>query len=256
MSSVGPTDAVIAGRLTILYNGRIFNEKCRVMFGDSSIQLAQDGIVLLRVAKGWTALSGLACQDKGNQHIQVRGAHFLAHGDDQITDFGDVAITWVGAGGMKSSVLFGVIGAVVDAASDDGAATVVVHEPTTEVRAAFRRQTGIEGKWVVDQLSQPVGGSGPPLAGEPDAATPAGSHFFCQVPAPNGPGAPACTRDRASCEWKPGLRHDPGTALCAPARTAWCYLDGRRLRCFATPETCKAQAARSADALDECGEQY
>lgn len=255
MSSVGSTDAAIAGRLTILYNGRIFNENCRATFGDRLIQLTQDGIVLFRVAKGWTALQRLDCKDIGNQHIRIRGAHFLARGDDWVTDFGDVAITWVAAGGFKPSVLFGVIGALVDEASDDGVATVVVQAPAAEVRAAFRRQTGSEGKWLVGQMSQPVGGPDlPPPLGDPDAATSTGPHFFCQVPAPGRPGGPVCARDPASCEQMGG--QDPGSASCTPVRTAWCYVGGRRLRCFATPETCKAQRKRTADVLDECGEQY
>jgi hypothetical protein len=254
MSSVSPTDAAIAGRLTVLYNGQIFNENCRVMFGDHSIKLSQDGIVLFRVAKGWTTLQRLDCKDFSNQHIRIRGAHFLARGDGWVTDFGDVAITWVNAGGFKPSMMFGLVGALVDEASDDGVATVVVQAPAAEVRAAFRRQTGSDGKWLVRQMSQPVDGPGPPPPGEPDAATSTGPHFFCQVPAPGRQGVPVCARDQASCERTRG--QDAGGASCAPARTAWCYAGDRQLHCFATPDTCNAQRKRVAHALDDCGEQY
>jgi len=256
MSSVGTGDAAIAGRLTILYNGRLFNEHCQATFGDRSIELSQDGIVLLRVAKGWTALQELRCRDVSGQHIRIRGARFVARGDGMVTDFGDVAITWAAAGGFKTSHLFGLVGALVDDASDDGVATVVVQGPAAEVRAAFRRQTGIEGTWVVEQMSQPMGGPGLPAPlPDPDAKTVVGARFFCLVPAPGRPGVPVCARDPASCERDRDLRQDQGTASCVPADTAWCYVGGEQLRCFATPTACKAQRERQRDALDECGEQ-
>jgi len=213
--------------------------------------------VLLRVSKGWTALQRLECKDTSNQHIQIRGARFIARGDGQVTDFGDVAVTWAAAGGFKVSTLFGVLGALVDQASDDGVATVVVQAPTAEVRAAFRRQTGSEGKWVVEQMSQPVGGPGvPPPPDNPDLGAPIGSHFVCLVPGPGHPGVPVCVRDQATCERLQGLQRDPGIASCAPASTAWCYVGGEQLRFFATPAACQAHREGQTDALDDCGEQY
>jgi hypothetical protein len=150
-----------------------------------------------------------------------------------------------------------VLGALADEASDDGVATVVVQGPAAEVRDAFHRQTGSEGKWVVQQMSQPVGGPDlPPPLREPDTAPPTGPHFFCLVPAPGHPGVPVCARDQASCERVRDLRHDQGIASCVPAGTAWCYVGGGQLHCLATLVACKAQRERQPDALDECGEQY
>lgn len=257
MSSVGSNDAAIAGRLTILYNGHPFNENCRATFGHQSIQLSQDGIVLLRLAKGWTALQRLDCKDTSNQHVQIHGAHLLARGDGWVSDFGDVAVTWVAAGGLKMSSMFGLIGAIVDESSDDGVATVAVHPPAAEVRAAFRRQTGVEGKWAVQQLSQPASGPDqPPPPSEPEEETPAGPHFFCLPPAPGHQGTAVCEREQASCERMRGAQPAQRAASCTPASTAWCYVGDARLRCFATQDACRVQRGQSQDALDDCGEQY
>ena len=253
MSSVGPGDAAIAGRLTIMYNGRIFNENCTATFGDRSIKLSSDGIVLFHVAKGWTALQRIGCRDTSHQHIQIKGARFLARGDGAITDFGDVAITWALAGGFKPSSMFGLIGALVDEASDDGVASVEVQAPVAEVRDAFRRQTGAAGTWAVSQMSQPARGADqPPGPRDPDAE-PSGPHgFFCT----GSPGPLVCERGQASCERDRQILHEPAAAACAPAETAWCYIAGNRLRCFASEPACHEQRAQSQTATDECAEQY
>jgi len=253
LSNIGADDAAIAGRLTIMYNGRIFNEHCTATFGGRPIKLSSDGIVLFHVPKGWTTMDRLNCLDTSNQHVRIKGAHFLARGDGWVTDFGDVAITWAAAGGFKASSLFGLVGALIDEASDDGVATVEVQPPVAEVRAAFRRQTGVDGKWTVEPLSQPAGGAGPPALRDPDAPEPGGPHFFCVSSGPGQRAVPACERDQASCDRM--HRVAPG-ATCAPADTAWCYIDGARLACFATQDACHAQSQQATSALDECGEQY
>jgi len=155
LSEVTPDEGAIAGRLTIIYKGQAFTENCRAMFGGKALQLAVGGIVLFHVKKGWTELDRLECQDGSNQHVQIKGARFFTQGDGWVSDFGDVVITWETEGGFKVSSMFGLLGAIIDEASDDGRATVEVSSPAPEVREAFRRQTGVEGRWVVSQLTRP-----------------------------------------------------------------------------------------------------
>jgi len=155
LSKVAHDEAAIAGRLTIIYNGKAFTENCLATFGGSSIKLSEDGIVLFRVKKGWTQLERLDCKDGSNQHVTIRGAGFFAQGDGWVSDFGDVAIMWQTTGGFKVSSIFGLIGAAIDESSDDGTATVEISSPAAEVREAFRRQTGVDGRWVVQQLTRP-----------------------------------------------------------------------------------------------------
>jgi hypothetical protein len=147
LSKVGPGEAAIAGRLTIVYNGQVYTENCSATFGGRRLQMAKDGIVLFVVPAGKVSLERLDCQDVSNQHIGIRGVHFVARGGGVVTDVGDVAVTWEAAGGFKVTALFGAIGALIDEVSDDGAATVVVRPPVAEVREAFKAQTGVDGVW-------------------------------------------------------------------------------------------------------------
>jgi hypothetical protein len=252
MSSLAADDAAIAGRLTVMYNGRIFTDNCRAQFGDSSIKLATGGIVLFKVRKGWTSLKRLDCHDTSNQHIQIKGAHFFARGDGTVSDFGDVAITWAAAGGFKASSLFGMIGAMVDEASDDGVASVEVQPPVAEVRDAFRRQTGVDGSWHVHQMSQPVRGpDAPPAPIDPDAAPSGPRGFFCA----GGSQLQLCERDQATCLRDLQILREPPSA-CTAAETAWCYADGGKLRCFASEKACHGYLQQAAAPTDDCGEQY
>src|SRR6185503_3264722 len=155
------------------------------------------------------------------QHVRIRGAHFLARGDGYVTDFGDVAISWHTVGGFKVANMFGLIGAIVDESMDDGAAIVEVKPPVVEVRAAFRQQTGGEGRWVVDQLSQPASHDPQPDGDRAAPPPPEGGGFFCtHASSPRGE-LSVCERDQPACEHVRGVL-GPSAAACAPAETAWC----------------------------------
>jgi hypothetical protein len=257
MSSVGATDAAIAGRLTIMYNGQIFTENCRAHFGPEMIQLTHDGVVLLRVPKGWTSLWRLDCKDSSNQHVRIRGAHLYAHGDGWVTDFGDVAVTWHGAGGFKVSSLFGIVGGLIDEASDDGVASVAVKPPVAEVRDAFRRQIGGDGRWVTQPLSQPGGLLAVPQPDDdaPSLAPMGQRGFFC-ASASGRSGLSICERDLATCEHARAVPVGAKLAPCVASETAWCFAGGGRLACSQTEAACTVRRDRARVGSDLCGEQY
>jgi len=184
LSKVGPREAAIAGRLTIVYNGQIYTENCSASFGGRKLKMARDGIVLFVVPAGEVSLERLDCQDVSNQHVGIQGVHFVARGGGVVTDVGDVAVTWEAAGGFKATALFGLIGALIDEASDDGAATVVVRPPVAEVREAFKAQTGVDGVWsepLVPVVTKPLARAKPPssVASSPANAKPPASVATC-----------------------------------------------------------------------------
>jgi hypothetical protein len=252
MPQTSAPEAAIAGRLTVMYNGQIFTENCRVTFGDRTLKLSPGGIVMLRVPRGWTSLVEMRCKDSSDQHVRLRGAHLYARGDGWVTDFGDVAVNWQVAGGFKVSTLFGLIGGIVDEATDDGVATIAVKPPVSVVREAFRRQTGSEGQWVVQPLSQPLDLR---AAAVPD--TPAlelGQRgFFCA----NSSGFSVCERDLAACERARAVAAGGRLAPCVASETAWCFSFAGRLACSQTEATCRSRRDRArGGAADLCGEQY
>lgn len=252
LASVKSDEAAIAGRLTVMYNGRIYTDNCRAQFGEQAIKLSSDGIVLFKVHKGWTALQRLECDDTSKQHIRIKGAHFFARGEGTVTDFGDVAITWAAAGGFKVSSLFGAIGAMYDMSTDDGVASVAVQAPVAATRDAFHRQTGVEGSWHVSQMSQPVHApDAPPPAVDADAPATGPRGFFCV----GGGRIELCERDQASCERDLRMLREPAAA-CAAHDTAWCYARDGRLRCLASQQACHALLPQELTDRDNCGEQY
>ena len=258
LSKIAPDEAAIAGRLTVIYNGKIFTENCHVVFGDGKFKLSPGGIVLYSVKKGWTSLERLECNDGGGQHIRIRGAHFFARGDGWVTDFGDVMITWDAAGGFKATSLFGMVGGMVDEAIDDGEASVDVRPPAVEVRDAFRRQTGVEGRWTVQQMSQPKNGI---RQDQPDASDPtvrtatAQQGFFC-ASSPERSSRSVCERQQAACERARKVLASWKLASCTPAETAWCFVTEGSLRCSATQVACDGQLDNAPRRSGLCGEQY
>src|SRR6185295_12445159 len=245
LSSIGPGDAAIAGRITVIYNGQIYTENCFVTFGNGGkFKLLSDGIVLFRVSQGWIPLQRLACKDVSVQHVRIKGAYFLARGNGLVSDFGDVAITWEAVGGFKATALFGLVGGIVDEAIDDGVASIEVRPPVATVRAAFRTQTGVEGQWAVQQMTQPVdrASRAPTATNAPVTAAPATQHgFFCTSSAMGQTGLNICTREQAGCEQVRATHPSKGLAACAAAETAWCFATKSMLRCFSSPQACDTQ---------------
>jgi len=259
MANVGPDQAAIAGRLTIIYNGNIYTEHCSVTFEQRRFKLSAGGVVLFRVGKGWTSLNRLECSDTSTQHIRIRAAHFFARGAGVVTDFGDVAITWENAGGFKPAIIIGGIVAMLDEASDDGVAQVEVRPPVAEVRDAFRRQTGSEGRWIVEQMSQPKGlAAEPPAeANERVAARSAGPRgFFCTRSPTGRASLNLCEREQSACERVRNALSKSNLAACTPAQTAWCFANNGKLHCFETSATCEARNKQLPASADVCGEQY
>lgn len=194
LSGIAQHEAAIAGRITIIYNDKVFTENCRVTFSGDTLQLAPGGIVLFKVKRGLAHLEQLNCKDVSDQHVQIKGAQFLAQGDGWVSDFGDVVVTWRAEGGFKVSSMFGLIGAIVDAASDDGVAILEVNPPVADVREAFRNQTGVDGRWVTHQLTQSQ--DSPPSIATPSVrpgvkTTPLARPLITAQNAPAPPAAPA-----------------------------------------------------------------
>jgi hypothetical protein len=259
MSTIAPDEAAIAGRLTVLYNGRILTEQCFATFGGSQLGLSSDGIVLFRVKTGWTSLERLACKDGALQHIRIRGAHFYARGNGEVTDFGDVMITWDAAGGFKATWLFGAAGGLIDSVIDDGVVSIDVRPPAAEVRDAFRRQTGIEGRWTVHQLSQPTSRLAQNSAGSDDRqapAAPAQAKFFCATSPTGRDYRSVCERQQSSCVRARTVLASWKLPPCTPVATAWCFATDRKLHCAENKEACDAQSMTGPPISDTCGEQY
>jgi len=258
MSSVGPTEAAIAGHLKLSYNGKIVAENCHVTFSGHVFHLKADGIVLLPIEKGWASLEQVVCLNAGilwretllpgstMMRLPVPGAHFFARGEGSVTDFGDVTIAW---------------------GDDSVGARIDVGAPAAEVRAAFRRQTGVDGRWVVSLVSQPrsrveqpprpddgSGGDG----GAPRLARPHG--FFCTSSSPEQDATSFCERTQVGCEHVRSVLGARGTGArgmgaCHAAETAWCFVTDGQLRCSETGAACVTARARTVRA-DLCGEQY
>ncbi len=186
LAYVRPGKTAIAGRLTVVYNGQVYTDNCVAKFGARLLRLTRDGIVLLVVPVGRSDLEELRCQDGSMQHVKIKGVPLVAR-PGVVNDFGDVVVSWEAVGGLKISQLFGVIGGLIDVASDDGVATSVVRPPVAEVREAFKRQTGVAGVWSVPLV--PV----VPLVARPASAPPGAQPASAPVRRDPAPGVETCT---------------------------------------------------------------
>jgi hypothetical protein len=197
LSNVGPGEAAIAGRLTIVYNGQVYTENCKANFGGNVLTMARDGIVLFVVPAGSSRLQELLCKDVSMQHVAINDVHFVAR-PGVVNDLGDIVVTWDAVGGLKISSMFGLIGALIDAASDDGVATSVVRPPVAEVREAFKLQTGVAGVWSVPLV---------PVIARPASPPPARAVVPTDRASPAAAAAPTAATDPA-----------PDAATCAGAQ--------------------------------------
>jgi hypothetical protein len=152
LDDLQPDEAAIAGQVKVIYNGRPYNDSCEVDIGGTRYKLDQSGMVFLRVKTGPTGLRGVFCHDTSPYHYNFDRAHFLAQGGGTVTYFGTATIVWQTPGGFKPSMMFGAIGAIVDASANDGHATISVLDDPGPVQAAFTRQARRQLPWSVHLL--------------------------------------------------------------------------------------------------------
>ena len=237
LSKVGPHEAAIAGRLTILYNGQVYTENCFAIFSGRKLRMDRDGIVLLVVPEGHGSLERVECKDLSLQHVGIKNVHFVARGNGVVTDIGDIAVTWQASGGLKATALFGLIGGAIDEAIDDGVADAVVRPPVAEVRAAFKAQTGVAGAWSAE-------------VGEPVAIVEGSSGFYCT----GTDSLSLCMRTAGACEQIRSRLPQSSPPACEPGRTAWCFATDGRPSCSGTEAACESQR-RKFDGASACREE-
>jgi hypothetical protein len=153
LDDLQPDEAAVAGRVNVIYNGRAHTEFCEVDIAGTRYQLDRSGMVFLRVKPGPAGLAGVFCEDSSLYHYQFEQANFVARGGGAVTYFGNATIHWKTDGGFKYSVWFGLIGAAMDASSNDGHATISVLDDPVPVQTAFARQAGRPLPWIVDLMT-------------------------------------------------------------------------------------------------------
>jgi hypothetical protein len=130
IDSLRPDDGALVGKMEVIYNGQLYTDHCLIVVGGTTYKLDESGLVLLRVKPGLLPLGVVQCQDTSPYHYAFQGANFVAEGNGALTYFGNATVTWVTTGGLKVSSMFGAIGALVDASSNDGHAIMsVIDDP-------------------------------------------------------------------------------------------------------------------------------
>lgn len=144
VSSLKPTDGTIVGNVKVVYNGNDFTEKCQVCFNAANgpcYKLDKTGLVVMKIKAGPTSIKRLACMDPSEQHYNMKGADFDVVAGTQ-NYFGDVTFDWVNAGGFKASILFGLVGAIVNEASNDGVLKMKVSSNPAGAKASYAKVAG------------------------------------------------------------------------------------------------------------------
>jgi hypothetical protein len=139
-------EGVVMGRFNVIYNGVSRNgasrtKGCSVVLRtgtqDHVFPVEADGYVFATLPKGPVKIRSVGCIDTSAYSYDIEGATFTNVGGDEKTYFGDITFDWKTKGGMKGSAMFGVVGAVADASSNDGTLTMKVEDRQAETLKAW-----------------------------------------------------------------------------------------------------------------------
>jgi hypothetical protein len=134
--SIARDEGAVIGRVKVVYNGSDLTSKCAVCFrtlDGPCYQLDASGYVAMTLTAGACSIRRIACNADGERHVHFKGYRFdvapLAK-----NFFGDVRVDWQNEhSGFKPSILFGLVGAVVDQSTNDGDATLSVASSKNDV---------------------------------------------------------------------------------------------------------------------------
>ena len=149
-------EGIAIGKINIKYNGENFNKNCDVSFGSKygpNQKLTEEGLMFLALEKGETNISRIQCVDTSIHHYNISGATFTQ--DDGVTYFGQIEIEWTNDGGLKTSDLFGLIGAAVSESKNDGSIQMkVTRGDVSEIVKAYGHHTMQEYIKVTQSLAK------------------------------------------------------------------------------------------------------
>jgi hypothetical protein len=138
-------EGAIVGRIRVSYNGADITSECGVCFrtlNGPCYRLDASGLVAMRLPAGTCSIRRIACNMNGERHFHFKGdAYAFEAFPGAKTFFGDVRIDWRNEQGFKPSQFFGLAGAIVDQATNDGAAIVAVTDARDEVMALYHGAT-------------------------------------------------------------------------------------------------------------------
>jgi hypothetical protein len=149
LGKVFSDEGVVLGKINVIYNGAnrgaiegndtgcSFTFKREDFSPTYDFPLDKDGYFFVTLPKGNYVFHGIACVDKSVQYYYPQGIKFTNAGGQEKTYIGDITFDWKTRGGLKVSAAFGIIGAIADAASSDGTATVKVEDRQAEALKAF-----------------------------------------------------------------------------------------------------------------------
>ncbi|HAZ14669.1 MAG TPA: hypothetical protein DCY86_17905, partial [Bdellovibrionales bacterium] len=127
----------------IIFNGAL-KTGCTIQFEDMAqerhvFKLDETGNVALVLPQGKNTLRKIICSDVGPYTYMFSNNSFVNVGDGNITYFGKIEIDWKVDGGFKSSLLFGAIGAALDASKESSEGSAVMRLQTREPASSVVR---------------------------------------------------------------------------------------------------------------------
>lgn len=119
-----PQEAIVAGKLTVYYNGKNVTEKTTILFneimwGTYSYHPDSTGYLITKLPLGRSYFSRIAYNPFHN-NLPKDLAAFEMTSNDSIYYIGDLTINWQGSKSKMPAGMFGLVGALADEMCSDG----------------------------------------------------------------------------------------------------------------------------------------
>ncbi|MCF7918513.1 MAG: hypothetical protein K9N06_01190 [Candidatus Cloacimonetes bacterium] len=156
--TTGEEEALVGGRLKVLYNGEDVTERSMIYFneimtGKYNYRPDSTGYLITRLPRGECYLSRISYENFF-YNFQVDHLDFDLNDNQKITYLGDLTINWVGPK-YKMSGMFGLVGAIADEMVNDGNIEIYARNNLEEFSAYLAEHYNTSRKIEYYQLNFP-----------------------------------------------------------------------------------------------------
>jgi putative hemolysin len=148
VSNVDDDEGIAIGKVKVVYNGRSYNDECRICINSTCHELTKEGFVFMSLDQGTANIEELYCKDGGEQNQSFENTQFKV--EPGVNYFGNLIFRWKNSnpsGGSAALGMFGLVGGLIAAAVEapvDGEIKMTVKDDMSSVINVYRQQVGGE----------------------------------------------------------------------------------------------------------------
>lgn len=149
VSDVDDDEGIAIGKVKVVYNGKSYNDECRICISSTCHKLTKEGFVFMSLDQGMADIEELFCIDNGaKQNQSFENIQFKVK--KGINYFGNLKFRWKNSNPSSDNSalgMFGLVGGLIAVAIEapvDGKIRISVQDDISSVLNIYRQQVGGE----------------------------------------------------------------------------------------------------------------